>query len=252
MQTIHYDRLKPRLDSLEATLAKLGLQVFDLVDELPEPEGDKTPAGFTAQVLLRHRLGDLFSQINAARGTIAVVGERERRSYQRFILNETEESVGYLAGQREALERRLDYWKDDQADQVLVIDEAERALIEPLKTALATELSNVQRFLEGPLADEAIQAEGRVDDARAWRIEVERGRQLIHRAESLLADGSRQAERDRQLEGASWGKPDPIDQGDRDTGHQSFTETPEGEAARERLARQYDELNGAPEGPDDR
>lgn len=39
---------------------------------------------------------------------------------------------------------------------------------------------------------------------------------------------------------------------DQDKGRESFTETLRGERARERWARRYDELNGAPEGDYDR
>ena len=43
---------------------------------------------------------------------------------------------------------------------------------------------------------------------------------------------------------------DPND--DRDDGPVEWSESPAGERARERWARDYDELDGAPEGDDDR
>lgn len=45
-------------------------------------------------------------------------------------------------------------------------------------------------------------------------------------------------------------RPDEYD--DDDQGPVIFTETPAGEEARIRWARRYDDLNGAPEGEDDR
>lgn len=44
---------------------------------------------------------------------------------------------------------------------------------------------------------------------------------------------------------------DPLDD-DRGTEPIEFTESPRGDAARERWARRYDDLNGAPEGDGDR
>ncbi len=44
---------------------------------------------------------------------------------------------------------------------------------------------------------------------------------------------------------------DPMNDTDRGTGPMEFSETPKGYLAREKWARRYDSLNGAPEGMED-
>ena len=196
MQTIHYQRLKPRLEELELALARLGSLAFELVDELPQPEGDTIPSGFQAQVLLRDTLADLVGTVNAARGTAALVGDQERKGWQRFTLNELEERVGLLLDQAEDLAKHLDDVnpKDVPADWVLLLGDDKRALIEPAKTELATEVVNLERYLGQADVDEAIRDQGRRDDALTWSNDLERVRVIVHQAETTLSRAALNAE----------------------------------------------------------